>query len=29
MEHLTKETFKTKIYDYEKNEDWKFEGNCP
>ena len=29
MELLTKETFKTKIFDYEKNGDWKFEGKLP
>ena len=29
MEHLTKETFKTKVFDFEKNKDWKFEGNLP
>lgn len=28
-EHLTKETFLTKIFDYEKNQDWKFEGELP
>ena len=28
-EHLTKETFKSKIFDYEKNKDWKFEGDKP
>src|SRR6056297_711582 len=28
-EHLTKETFKEKIFDYENNEDWKFEGDLP
>jgi thioredoxin len=29
MEHLTKATFKEKIFDYEKNQDWKFEGKIP
>jgi thioredoxin 1 len=29
MEHLTKETFKKKVFDFEKNKDWKFEGNLP
>ncbi len=29
MEHLTQETFKEKVYDYEKNKDWKFEGDKP
>jgi thioredoxin 1 len=28
-EHLTKETFATKVFDYEKNKDWKFEGQVP
>ena len=28
-EHLTKETFKSKVFDYEKNKDWKFEGDVP
>jgi len=28
-EHLTKETFVTKVYDYEKNAEWKFEGEVP
>ncbi|MEE4311362.1 MAG: thioredoxin [candidate division KSB1 bacterium] len=28
-EHLTKETFKTKVFDYEKNKEWKFEGDLP
>ena len=28
-EHLTKETFKSKVFDYEKNKDWKFEGEKP
>ena len=28
-EHLTKETFKSKVFDYEKNKDWKFEGDKP
>ncbi|MCX7986795.1 MAG: thioredoxin [Bacteroidales bacterium] len=27
--HLTKATFKTKIFDYEKNKQWKYEGNKP
>jgi thioredoxin 1 len=26
---LTKETFKEKIFDYEKNKEWKFEGELP
>jgi len=29
MEHLTVETFKTKVFDYEKNKEWKFEGDRP
>ncbi|MCK5146832.1 thioredoxin [bacterium] len=29
MEHLSKSTFIEKIFDYEKNKDWKFEGNKP
>lgn len=28
-EHLTKQTFKEKVFDYEDNEDWKFEGELP
>lgn len=26
---LTYETFKTKVFDFEKNQDWKFEGDKP
>ena len=29
MEHLTAETFKTKVFNYEKNQDWKYEGSLP
>lgn len=29
MEHLTKETFLQKVFDYEKNKDWKFDGELP
>ncbi len=29
MEHLTKETFQAKVFNYEKNKDWKFEGELP
>ena len=29
VEHLTLETFKEKVFDYEKNKEWKFEGNKP
>lgn len=28
-EHLTKETFLAKVFDYEKNKEWKFEGEKP
>lgn len=29
LEHLTKETFKQKVFDFEENKDWKFAGNKP
>jgi thioredoxin len=29
LEFLTKETFKTKIFDYENNTEWKYEGELP
>jgi thioredoxin len=29
MEHLTKETFREKVFDFEQNKDWKFAGNLP
>jgi len=29
MEHLTKQTFLTKVFDFEKNKDWKFAGELP
>jgi len=29
LEHLTKDTFKEKVFDFEKNKDWKFEGDKP
>jgi thioredoxin len=29
MEHLTKETFFEKVFNYEVNKDWKFEGDLP
>lgn len=29
MEHLTKQTFLEKIFDYEKNQEWKYEGSLP
>ncbi len=28
-EHLTKQTFFEKVFDYEKNKEWKFEGTLP
>jgi thioredoxin 1 len=28
-EHLIKSTFLQKVFDYEKNKDWKFEGDLP
>jgi len=28
-EHLTKETFMIKVFNYEKNKEWKFEGEKP
>jgi len=28
-ENLTKEAFVTKVFDYEKNSEWKFEGTVP
>jgi len=28
-EHLTKETFKSKVFNYEVNKEWKFEGKKP
>ena len=28
-EHLTKQTFQEKVFNYEKNKEWKFEGNAP
>jgi thioredoxin 1 len=28
-EHLTKDEFLTKVFNYEKNKDWKFEGDLP
>jgi len=28
-EHLTKETFKSKVFNYEVNKEWKFEGKNP
>lgn len=29
MEHLTKETFLEKVFNYEKNQEWNFEGELP
>lgn len=29
MEHLTVQTFKEKVFNYEANKDWKFEGDLP
>ena len=29
IEYLTKETFLNKVFNYEKNKDWKFEGEKP
>lgn len=28
-EHLNKEAFLEKIFDYEKNKEWKYQGNLP
>jgi len=29
MEHLTKETFLKKVFNFEQNKEWKFEGELP
>ena len=29
LEHLTEETFKTKVFNFEANKDWKYEGSVP
>ena len=29
LEHLTKETFKEKVFNFETQKEWKFEGNRP
>ncbi len=29
LEHLTKETFKAKVFNFEQNTEWKFEGTTP
>lgn len=28
-EHLTKETFKEKVFNFDENKEWKFEGDLP
>lgn len=28
-EHLTLDTFKNKVFDFEKNQEWKYEGDIP
>ena len=28
-EHLTAESFRTKVFDYKKNNEWKYEGTLP
>jgi thioredoxin len=28
-EHLNKETFRNKVFNYEKNKEWKYEGTLP
>ncbi len=28
-EHLTKDTFAAKVFDFEKNAEWKYAGNAP
>ncbi|WP_337873303.1 thioredoxin [Ignavibacterium sp.] len=28
-EHLTKDTFLEKVFDYEKNQEWKYQGELP
>ncbi len=28
-EHLTKDNFLQKVFNYEKNKEWKFEGDIP
>jgi len=28
-EHLNKQTFRDKVFNYEKNKEWKYEGNLP
>jgi len=29
MEHLTKQSFQEKVFNYEVNKEWKFEGDVP
>jgi len=29
LEHLTKETFKDKVFNFESNKEWKYEGTRP
>lgn len=29
LEHLNKETFKEKVFDFEANKEWKYEGDKP
>ncbi|MCG8696882.1 MAG: thioredoxin [Bacteroidales bacterium] len=29
LEHLNKETFKSKVFNFEKNKEWTFEGKIP
>jgi len=29
LEHLTVDTFKEKVFNYETNKDWKYEGSTP
>ena len=29
LEHLTKETFKEKVFNFDLNKEWKFEGKIP
>jgi thioredoxin 1 len=29
LEHLTKQTFLEKVFNYETNKEWKYEGNLP
>jgi len=29
IEHLTKDTFKEKVFNFEQNKEWKFEGELP